>query len=97
MYISRRGSLVKNVATAVVNGAISLVILLIAPLGLAAVIMNTFVITVSTFIVGIGFDHLSFWLLKGSKRQYFDYPLENQNIQSFSQRRHGDITRRQDW
>lgn len=42
MYISTRAAVVRNLATAITNGAITLTLLLIAPLGLAAVIGNTF-------------------------------------------------------
>ncbi len=45
MYISRRFATVRNVSVSTVNGGITLVILLIAPLGLAAVIINTLLVT----------------------------------------------------
>lgn len=41
MYISSRSAQVRNLAVALVNGALTLVILLIAPLGLMAVVINT--------------------------------------------------------
>ncbi|CAD5988650.1 hypothetical protein PCC9214_05431 (plasmid) [Planktothrix tepida] len=49
MYISNRAIVVRNFAIAIVNGAITLIILLIAPLGLMAVISNTFLVTVASF------------------------------------------------
>lgn len=58
-----RGALIRNIAAAVVNGAITLAILLIAPLGLAAVITNTVFISVATFLVCTGGDLVVFWLL----------------------------------
>jgi hypothetical protein len=97
MYISRRGSLIKNIATAIVNGSITLVILLVAPLGLAAVIMNTLAVTAATFIVGIIFDSIAVWLLNASRQDYFDYPLESQPVHRLSQRRNQDMRRRKDW
>ncbi|MBA3924448.1 MAG: hypothetical protein H0X31_23195 [Nostocaceae cyanobacterium] len=56
MYISPRTALFRNVSLAVANGTITLVILLIAPLGLAAVIINTILITVATYAVGTTSD-----------------------------------------
>ncbi|MBD2276774.1 CRISPR-associated protein Csx18 [Aphanizomenon flos-aquae] len=49
MYISNRAALVRNLAVAFLNGTITLIILLIAPLGLAAVIINTILVTIATF------------------------------------------------
>ncbi len=62
MYLSQRSAFVRNVAVATVNGTITLVILLIAPLGLAGVIANTFLVTVSTFIVSCLADFVVAWL-----------------------------------
>lgn len=50
MYISSRAALVRNLGVALFNGSITLIILLIAPLGLAAVIINTVLVTVASFI-----------------------------------------------
>lgn len=44
-----RTALVRNVLVSGTNGAITLIILLIAPLGLTAVIMNTALVTLATF------------------------------------------------
>ncbi len=49
MYFSRRSALVRNLAVALVNGAVTLVILLIAPLGLMAVIINTALVMMATY------------------------------------------------
>ncbi|MBF2001494.1 MAG: hypothetical protein IGS38_12325 [Synechococcales cyanobacterium M58_A2018_015] len=49
MYISTRAAFVRNVAVALVNGAVTLVILLIAPLGLAAVWINTLLVVIATY------------------------------------------------
>jgi len=43
----------RNLVTAVVNGSITLAILLIAPLGLAAVITNTILVAIASFFSGI--------------------------------------------
>ena len=56
MYISRRSATVRNVSISTVNGGITLVILLIAPLGLAAVIINTMLVAVATYIVASAAD-----------------------------------------
>ncbi|MBD1215029.1 MAG: hypothetical protein H9534_20385, partial [Dolichospermum circinale Clear-D4] len=56
MYISRRSATFRNVSISTVNGGITLVILLIAPLGLAAVIINTLLVTVATYIVASAAD-----------------------------------------
>jgi hypothetical protein len=50
MYISSRTALVRNFGVAILNGGITLIILLIAPLGLAAVIINTILVTVASFV-----------------------------------------------
>ncbi len=50
MYISSRAALVRNIGVALLNGSITLMILLIAPLGLAAVIINTILVTVASFV-----------------------------------------------
>jgi len=50
MYLSSRSALVRNLAVATVNGGVTLVILLIAPLGLTAVIINTLLIVLGSFI-----------------------------------------------
>jgi hypothetical protein len=44
--------MVRNALVAGTNGAMTLVILLIAPLGLAAVILNTLLVTAATYITG---------------------------------------------
>ncbi|MFN6475218.1 CRISPR-associated protein Csx18 [Nostoc sp. DedQUE07] len=50
MYISSRAALIRNLGIALLNGAITLIILLIAPLGLTAVIINTILIAVASFV-----------------------------------------------
>ncbi|MEA5421100.1 CRISPR-associated protein Csx18 [Spirulina sp. CCNP1310] len=70
MTLSTRGALVRNGVVAGVNGAITLTLLLIAPLGLAAVITNTALITASTFVVGIAADGVVRWLSPLSRPGY---------------------------
>lgn len=50
MYISSRTAQFRNLSIAIINGTITLVILLIAPLGLAAVIINTALVTLTTYL-----------------------------------------------
>jgi hypothetical protein len=69
MYLSTRAAVVRNLATAMVNGAITLSLLLIAPLGLATVIGNTFLVTLSSFFVGTFADIVVDWLTLSSVRQ----------------------------
>jgi hypothetical protein len=58
MYITFRASVVRNFSLAAVNGCITLIILLIAPLGLAAVIANTFLVTAATFFTATAADQI---------------------------------------
>lgn len=68
MYLAKRGILIRNLAASIANGGITLVILLIAPLGLAAVIMNTLMVTGSTFVVCGVMDGITIWLLQGNNQ-----------------------------
>jgi hypothetical protein len=72
MYISPRGLMVRNLALAIANGSITLVILLIAPLGLAAVIINTLLITASTFATATASDRLIQYLLPSKSPKNID-------------------------
>lgn len=62
MYISRRASRVRNILVSVANGSLTLIILLIAPLGLASVIINTLLVTFSTYFVACLADWVVAWL-----------------------------------
>ncbi len=62
MFISKKAAFVRNVAASAINCIITLILLLIAPLGLAAVITNTFLVTLSTFIVCTFCDLIVVWL-----------------------------------
>ncbi|MGK7883240.1 MAG: CRISPR-associated protein Csx18 [Crocosphaera sp.] len=62
MFISKRAAFVRNVAASAINCVITLILLLIAPLGLAAVITNTFLVTLSTFIICTLCDLIVVWL-----------------------------------
>jgi hypothetical protein len=58
MYITTRAALVRNLGVAILNGAITLMILLIAPLGLAAVITNTILVTIASFVNATAGDNV---------------------------------------
>ena len=58
MYITSRASTIRNFSLAAVNGTITLIILLIAPLGLATVISNTLLVTVATFFASTVADQI---------------------------------------
>lgn len=62
MYISRRYAIFKSASISTINGAINLIILLIAPLGLVAVIINTILVTVTTYMVSSAADKIILWL-----------------------------------
>jgi len=68
---SRRPFLLLQLLVSLFNGAIALVLLLIAPLGLAAVITLTLLITASTFLTGLGGGVLQRWL-EGAEGQRGD-------------------------
>jgi len=62
MYISPRIALVRNLAVAFLNGTITLIILLIAPLGLAAVITTTVLITIASLVNSTASDRVIYFL-----------------------------------
>jgi hypothetical protein len=67
MFISPRVAQFRNVALAATNGTLTLVILLIAPLGLAAVIINTALVVVATYGTGTIADRLIQYLQSSSE------------------------------
>ncbi len=69
MYISSRAASVRNIALSATNGAVSLVILLIAPLGLTAVIINTALIVVTTYITATAADRIIRYLSSSTIQQ----------------------------
>lgn len=100
IIITAKGAFIRNLATASVNGTITLILLLIAPLGLAAVIFNTILVTLSTFMVNSLGDRVVQWLLSPEKitGQIIDGPnagktttsLLPKGPQQLPQRRDGD-------
>lgn len=83
MYITTRASVVRNFSLAAVNGCITLVILLIAPLGLAAVIANTFLVTAATFFTATAADRIILYLQPDRARSTqnpLDYTAQSPQI-----------------
>jgi len=92
--MSVRGAFVRNVLVGATNGGITLVILLIAPLGLAAVLTNTVLVGVTTFGVCMGADAVVAWLLPSSSAELLSRPAETEG----KRRRSSALDRRQrDW
>lgn len=73
MYISTRSQLLRNALVAVSTGGITLIILLIAPLGLAAVIINTLLVTLVTYVVSSVADRVIVWLLPPTSAELFSH------------------------
>jgi hypothetical protein len=93
MNILVKRNLVKNLSSAFINGLITLILLIIAPLGLVGVIFNTLAVTVSTFIVTMSFDFIALWLLNSPKQSYFDRPLEKESINPIIRKNNPNLTR----
>lgn len=64
-----RAAFVRNVIVAVANGIVTLAILLIAPLGLAAVVTNTMMVAGATFTICSAADVVVAWLLPSSQAE----------------------------
>lgn len=93
MLISWKSSLIKSITIAFINGLITLAILLIAPLGLATVIINTIIIATSSFVVNITFDFITMWLLKSANHNFFDIPYNNK-MREIKQKKASEIQKR---
>ena len=83
MYISPRVAQVRNLLVSFFNGSITLVILLIAPLGLAAVIINTLLITVATYVVCNVSDRVIAWMEPQEEAQLSSQPERRRINRSF--------------
>ncbi|MFW6316568.1 MAG: CRISPR-associated protein Csx18 [Cyanobacteriota bacterium] len=96
MLLSPRVAIVRNFAVAICNGGITLVILLIAPLGLAAVITNTFMVTVASLFSATMFDFVVLYVQGSSefRRKIRDLnPLEYDLSETVKKRDSSDIER----
>ncbi|MEG4320850.1 MULTISPECIES: CRISPR-associated protein Csx18 [unclassified Microcoleus] len=76
MYTTSRAANLRNLSIALVNGTITLIVLLIAPLGLAAVIANTFLVTAATFLTATTADQITRYL-QPSRTQAIANPLDS--------------------
>lgn len=92
MYISSRAASVRNALVSIASGGITLIILLIAPLGLAAVIINTLLVTVATYAVSSFADKVIAWLLPPSQTELLSSVDSLQ--QSLQRSRNSSLTQR---
>jgi hypoxanthine-guanine phosphoribosyltransferase len=92
MFISHQTAKKRNLAIALMNGSITLIILLIAPLGLLAVIVNTILITLASYGTGVMSDRVIYYL---SQRQQnsFANNQSNQSVYPPTERQSDDIRR----
>ncbi|MBD2054627.1 hypothetical protein H6F88_01045 [Oculatella sp. FACHB-28] len=58
----------RNLSVAAVNGSITLIILLIAPMGLAGVIMNTALVTIASYDTATAADRIVCYLTADTQR-----------------------------
>lgn len=72
MFLSPQTARVRNALVAGTNGAITLVILLIAPLGLAAVLINTLLVVAASFATASFSDRLILFLQRSNPNLRMD-------------------------
>lgn len=82
MYVSLRAAQARSIALSIVNGSITLIILLIAPLGIAAVILNTLLITIATFITSFLSDQVISYLTPTQQKAYLENFEKSSAIQT---------------
>ncbi len=93
MYISTRAATIRNLLVSITNGSLTLIILLIAPLGLASVIVNTLLVTFSTYVVVTVADRVIVWLSPESQAELLaQFESRQQNLKRYSQS--SDLERR---
>jgi hypothetical protein len=78
--VTRRPRLLVAALLASWNGICALVLLLIAPLGLAAVLTLTLLITLSSFVGFLGGTKAMGWLEAGGRRSWPESAPEHQRI-----------------
>jgi hypothetical protein len=89
--MNARTNLVRNLFLSIVNGSVTLIILLIAPLGLAAVIINTILVAAATFLTASVSDRIVLFLAGDSGRQMRSVSMTDAN--SLNQGNRGDLRR----
>lgn len=67
-FLTDKVARVRNISVSVANGIISLTILLIAPMGLFAVIVNTLLIVAATYGSLTASDRILVYLLRDERR-----------------------------
>ena len=65
MYFNARSALVRNLAVAIANASITYVILIIAPMGLMAVFINTLLVAIASFTTATVADRVVVYLRGG--------------------------------
>lgn len=91
MYISSRAAAVRNFSLSATNGLITLVILIIAPLGLVAVIINTMLIVVARYITATVADRVVQYLTSSTQQAEL---LARANQSQIRRRESDDLDRR---
>jgi hypothetical protein len=81
MYLTTRSAIIRNIAVALLNGLVTLGILLIAPMGLAGVISNTILVTLGSLINATLSDSIVRYLQpnRHTQRLNNDRNLQQQN------------------
>lgn len=69
LNFNSRTAFVRNLTVASLNGALTLIILLIAPLGLAAVLFNTILVTLASFATAAATDRVITFLQRDPTQQ----------------------------
>ncbi|WP_448603434.1 CRISPR-associated protein Csx18 [Thermoleptolyngbya sp.] len=92
MYFTSRAIFVRNLAVAIVNGAITLIILLIAPLGLVAVWINTLLVAAASFATATVADRVMQYLSPADSRAEYLGSADPHTLQPRNQP--NDIERR---
>ncbi|MFP4413266.1 CRISPR-associated protein Csx18 [Coleofasciculus sp.] len=96
MYISPRAARVRNSLVSLFNGGITLILLLIAPLGLAAVIVNTLLIMSLSYIIASLADRVIVWLLPVSQTELFS-EISSQSGSLRRQRQQSNVDHSPHW
>ena len=81
MILTPRSAFIRNILVSGTNGAVTLVILLIAPLGLAAVLINTVLVVIATFITAQTADQIIRFLQGDSRANTFQVLPDEQSGQ----------------
>jgi hypothetical protein len=93
MFISQQTAKKRNLAIALINGSITLIILLIAPLGLLAVIVNTILITLASYGTGVMSDRVIYYLSQRQANSFANSNQDNQSVYPPTERQSDDIRR----